>query len=191
MGNKGMQLRPKSLGHCPSCKRRFRKERARETYCSIHCAIWPRIKQGSPDECWPWQGGLVGGYGAGTFQKKRYRVSREILAEKLGAPIPDGIQALHTCDNPACCNPAHIFAGTPADNMADKVAKGRWKGVSPKLKGEAHGRAKLTEVEVREIWALRHTHGSTELGERYGVPKSTVQNVFRQSNWKWLTETLE
>ncbi len=190
MSNAGMTLKPKTLGRCPSCDRCFRKRRARETYCSIHCAVWPRITKAAPDACWPWQGQLVGGYGAGGFDKKRYRVSRVVLAEKLGRELELGEQALHSCDNPACCNPAHIFVGSAADNMADKVAKGRGSSIPPCLKGEAHGRAKLTEANVRDIWA-RRAEGSTKLGCEYGVANTTVHNIFRKTNWRWLTDTLK
>lgn len=189
MSNKGMKLKPKSLGHCPSCNRRFRKERARETYCSIHCAVWPRIAKGDPEECWPWTGGLVVGYGAGTFQKQRYRVSRVVLSEKLGRELKPGECALHRCDNPRCCNPSHLFVGSHKDNMVDKCQKGRWRGGWPAPKGSKHGKAKLSEADVIYIWNNR-AEGPTKLGKRFGVDKTVVHKVLQGTTWGHLTSTL-
>jgi hypothetical protein len=189
MGNKGMKLKPRGAATCGGCGRLFAKDKARETYCSIGCAIWPRIKQGGPDECWPWQGGLVDGYGAGTFRCRRYRVSRVVLEEKIGRNLASGEQALHRCDFRACCNPEHLFLGNNLDNMRDKCAKGRHSFIPPKLRGEAHGRAKLTEGDVRRIWADRHL-GSTLLGKRHGVSKSVIHKILTGENWGWLTAAL-
>lgn len=180
--------KPRPKKPCPTCGQHFEKRRPQEVYCSLDCAIWPRIKKGGPDECWPWMGGLVMGYGAGTFQKKRYKVSRVVLEQKLGRSLGK-LQALHRCDNPACCNPAHLFPGTGLDNMRDKMAKGRWDGSSPALKGERHGKAKLTEENVCYIWTNRH-RGSTELGIMFGVHKTVIHKVLDGTNWGWLTKTL-
>ena len=54
------------------------------------------------------------------------RRSREAW-ELANGPIPDGMFVCHTCDNPPCCNPAHLFLGTPSENVLDAVAKGRWR----------------------------------------------------------------
>lgn len=48
-----------------------------------------------------------------------------LVWEYTYGPVPDGLHVLHRCDNPPCCNPEHLFLGTPLDNMRDKVAKGR------------------------------------------------------------------
>lgn len=184
------------------CGKVFTKLRARETYCSLRCAVWSHIEIKSPDECWPWTGGLVGGYGAGTFAGKRYRASRAILAEKMRAEVAaktdamvgevrllEGTQALHRCDNPPCCNPSHIFAGTAKDNMADKIAKGRWKGESPKLRGSDHGRAVLSEDAVRDIW--NNKPRCKAMADKYGIHKTTAYKIMHRMIWTHITDGME
>lgn len=155
----------------------------------MECAILPRVQQGGEDECWPWLGGLVMGYGAGTFHKRRYKVSRWMLERKTGEPLGE-LHALHTCDNRACCNPKHLFPGTPQDNMDDKVAKGRWKGGTEGFKGEAHPKAKLNEDAVKYIWSRRHTGKQIELAERLGVKRDVIWKVMKGRSWAYLTKDL-
>jgi len=90
--------------------------------------LWARVVRGAPDACWEWQGatdkdgyGRIGRGGRGAPNNPAHRVAFEISR----GPIPYGLLVCHHCDNPPCCNPAHLFLGTHQDNQADKVAKGR------------------------------------------------------------------
>ena len=78
---------------------------------------------------------------------KKIRKGHRVAYEAFVGQIPDGAFVLHRCDNPLCVNPEHLWLGNNADNMRDMESKGRAKHP----KGEYHGRAKLTEVQVREI----------------------------------------
>ena len=95
----------------------------------------------------------------------------------------------HTCDNPRCINPQHLLLGTHQDNMDDKVSRHR------QIKGQEHGRAKLTLIQVKQI---RDTHvkncrvsGSVALGKRYGVDGSTIRLIIAGTNWKHIVEQLD
>jgi DNA-binding transcriptional regulator YiaG len=92
----------------------------------------------------------------------------------------------HRCDNPACCNPEHLWLGTPADNMADMVAKGRANGGAGNRRGERNTRAKLSAEAVDEIRALSGKVSQSRLANRYGVSQSTVSMV--QSGARWAQE---
>lgn len=83
---------------------------------------------GGPTACWPWLG-ATDGRKRGQFWmgRKRHRAPRIAWAFHHGKPFPEELLACHTCDNPNCVNPAHIFAGTMSDNITDAVEKGRHK----------------------------------------------------------------
>ena len=87
--------------------------------------FWSRVAVGDPDACWEWQGGKnQDGYGMLTINKKHY-VAHRVSFEIANGREPE-LQVLHTCDNPSCTNPRHLFEGTRSVNMQDMVAKGRW-----------------------------------------------------------------
>jgi hypothetical protein len=92
--------------------------------------FWSHVDKREPDECWPWTGATARG-GYGTFMVPitgggQQQVGAHQFAGMLGSgPPPTGMQILHSCDNPPCCNPGHLFLGTHTDNMRDKWAKGR------------------------------------------------------------------
>ena len=93
----------------------------------------------------------------------------------------------HRCDNPSCCNPAHLFLGTPKDNMDDMWRKGR---ASPRgAKGEAHGKAQLTEDDVRSILAM-YDGGvmQKDIADKFDISRDIVSDIVRGETWKHLPE---
>jgi hypothetical protein len=87
--------------------------------------FWSKVdRSGGPTACWPWIAGGRHGYGAFSIADRPYPAHRIALLMS-GAALGDDQLACHRCDNPPCCNPAHLFPGTNADNVADMWAKGR------------------------------------------------------------------
>lgn len=92
----------------------------------IEARFWGKVERQSADVCWIWRGTLVrGGYGQFSVRPGQRCAAHRFAWELSNGAIPDGLFACHRCDNPPCVNPAHLFLGTPKDNMQDKVAKGR------------------------------------------------------------------
>jgi len=105
-----------------------------------------------------WTAAKSCGYGNTVIAGRNVRVHR-VAWELANGPIPEGLHVLHKCDNRACLNPAHLFLGTNADNVADRTSKGR--GVNPVIRGEAHYAAKLPDETIAGMHARR------ALGWRY------------------------
>lgn len=86
--------------------------------------FWRKVDVRGPDDCWPWLAAVNGGgYGCFDIRGGSYRAARVSMA--IDGRDPLELCACHTCDNPPCCNPSHLFTGTVAHNNADMVAKGR------------------------------------------------------------------
>lgn len=89
--------------------------------------FFARVKKGTPSECWPWQGQLnYHGYGMFYVSGRRTGVLVTRLAYYLAnKSIDDDKFVCHACDNPPCCNPAHLWMGTHEENLRDMAEKGR------------------------------------------------------------------
>ena len=88
--------------------------------------FWAKVSIRDVDECWPWCGAIVGGgYGRIRVDGRHYPAHRAAWELFHGEKMPKELHACHTCDNPGCVNPHHIFPGTHSDNMRDASAKGR------------------------------------------------------------------
>lgn len=89
-------------------------------------------------------------------------------------------QALHHCDNKPCCNPAHIYPGTHADNMRDAAERGTTGGRP--MPGEANPNAKLTADDVRAIRASTRT--AAALARRFGVSRTHIGYIKQRRSWE-------
>lgn len=141
--------------------------------------FWKKVDKSG--DCWNWTGARnSGGYGS-MGEGKAHRISYEL---NIG-PIPSGrghhgICVCHTCDNRACVNPAHLFLGDHADNMADAAAKGRFGDRS----GAKNPRAKLTPDDVENIRANAMNLTRQEIADMFGVSKSLVEKILSGKVWK-------
>ena len=143
--------------------------------------FWSRVDKRGPDDCWPWMGArTVKGYGIININGKSYRAHRISYQIHTGKKPENFV--CHTCDNPSCVNPAHLFDGTPQSNMDDMIAKGR----DRKALGEDVPAAKLTEDDVIAIRAQYaaggHTHRS--LAADYGLNHRTIGRMIKQEAWR-------
>lgn len=168
---------------CPHCSEIFVPDSGSQRYCSVACALWSRVdvRLGS---CWEWTGYRKkgGGYGALTFKGVRYDVHR--LAHIISGGDADGLFVCHKCDNPICCNPEHLFAGTPLDNTRDMDSKGRRKVVNNTPRGEANHSAKLTADMVRGI-REKYSAGTGKLiAAEYGISNALVHKIVHRKVWR-------
>lgn len=138
--------------------------------------FWAKVEKRGELECWDWTGSKDRhGYGMFPYKGKMQRASRYAL-ELSGVVIPHGHYACHTCDNPSCVNPSHIYAGTPKDNSADKINRKR------QPLGSMCTSAKLTEQQVLSI----RSDGRRKeiLAMEYGVSPGNIKLILSRKTWR-------
>lgn len=151
---------------------------------TVNRRFWSKVRRVSGG-CWLWTGAR-NRYGLFRLNGK-VRKAHRVAWELTNGPIPDGLNVLHTCDNPPCVRPSHLFLGTQAENVRDMWAKGRH-GPGPHVRVNYRGSltpaAKLSETDVLAIrrlsadgWSLRR------LAEQFGVGQNAIFKVVHRRSW--------
>ena len=132
-----------------------------------------------PSGCWIWNGPKnPKGYGQ-IGMRPGALLTHRISYHLFKGPIPEGMMICHSCDNPSCVNPNHLFAGTAKDNASDMVKKGRHNY------GEKSPAALLSEdavLSIRKRWASRLT--ITKLAKEYGLTVPAITSAIYGKSWK-------
>ncbi len=142
-----------------------------------------KVDERGPDDCWEWTGRRRGHYGAVSLGGHAEEAAHRLAFAFASGHSPWPLRVCHTCDNPVCCNPRHLFLGTAADNAADMMAKGRHRP-SPQP-GEKNPRARLTLNQVEAIRRrIRAGHETNkQIASDFGVSHAAVSLIRRGKSW--------
>jgi hypothetical protein len=159
----------------PSDKRAYRNKPIEQRFLSkaVFCP---------PSDCLLWLGGYDHeGYGMFCDETGATRKAHKTAYRLFVSDIPKGLHILHRCDNRACVNPTHLYAGTHQQNMEDKRTRGR----SARHIGSKHPRAKLTEQRVAEIRSkVSQGFLHREIASEYGISRPTVSDIISHKSWR-------
>jgi len=158
------------------------KSRAR-THEQVVSDFWSKVAiRANDDLCWEWLASKnKKGYGYVGIGEKRMVKAHRFAWAYPDYVIPDGLHVLHSCDNPSCCNPKHLFLGTQMDNIKDMISKKR----DHFLTG-----LKLTSKEVLEIRSRYKVGGVSQsaLAKEFKVSHSNISFIIHRKTWKDLSD---
>ena len=141
------------------------------------------------DGCWAWVGSVLrkGRRGVLSVNGKNVTAPRVSWFVHNGEWPPDELFVCHSCDNPNCVNPQHLWLGTGSDNLRDAAKKGRFhlQIDSTSVQGERHGNAKLNDNLVRQIrgW-YKEGLSIRKIANKVGVSRHPIQRVTSGSGWR-------
>jgi len=142
---------------------------------------WEESIDKKSNGCWEWNKSRTKkGYGKFVIGHAKWENAHHIAYEIFKGAVPKGMVVRHTCDNPPCCNPAHLIIGTIKDNSNDMVTRGRSRA------GIKHHNAKLNDKQVKEIKEKYATGKYTQvkLGSDYGVTNKQISKIVRGQRWQ-------
>lgn len=148
--------------------------------------FWAKVDVRGPNDCWPWRGARKPkGYGNARINKT-YVLAHRAAWEFVHFPIPQGYSVCHICDNPRCCNPAHLMLGTTRSNFCDMVQKRRSQFRKNKATGARNINSKLDEAAVKAI-RRKYQNGDSaqyELAVEFNVSPTTIGSIVRRMTWR-------
>lgn len=153
--------------------------------------FWAKVAKAGDADCWLWLGAKDKRSGYGLFRGEGTSKAHRFVWALAHGPIPEGLCVCHTCDVPACVNPAHLFLGTQAENVADMLRKGR--AVPPthpyllgkQAREQSINTAKMSEAQVGEL-RRRYASGekSRDLASAFGISQTHVTRITRRRFWQ-------
>jgi hypothetical protein len=147
-------------------------------YISLDIRFNAKVKR-SDEGCWEWLGQKnTNGYGAIKLSRSRKATSAHRASyEMFCGPIPPKMCVLHTCDNPGCVRPSHLFLGSHADNSRDMALK------------ERTGKSKLLREDAYAIlWRDASGELRSKLAAEYGVTYQAIRALIRRETWPSLSQ---
>lgn len=144
----------------------------------IEQRFWEKVQKGpNENDCWIWTAAKRGqnlDYGVLKVSVEEGDVAAHKFSYELhNGPVPEGMLVCHTCDNPPCVNPAHLFTGTHRDNAIDREKKHR---------SSKHGLQKLDDKSAKEI--KYSTLSQCKLSKIYGVSRATIASIQKGKTWR-------
>ena len=163
-------------------RRAARRDALMGRAANVDAVFWSHVWTIPESGCWLHDGQPVGdGYASMSSHSRSVRAHRWAY-ERFVGPIERGMVVAHRCDVPCCVNPAHLFTCTQAENIADKVRKGR------QAKGSKQGTSKLTEAKVSEIKKLLrrgYVVGMySALARQYQVDRAIIARIHAGRIWR-------
>ena len=149
--------------------------------------FWAKVEKGN--SCWTWTGSNSNNYGVFSIQNTYRRATHLAYIFTYQLPIDTKLYLCHTCDNPICVNPEHLYEGNPKTNAQDRMARGRSKGLFTKdtpttfKKGNECGKRKLSVSLATPIKKDLKTMRQCDVIRKYNVNRDAVRNIKREITW--------
>lgn len=151
-------------------------DQARQAILALPPRFWSKVNVGTWDECWPWKAGdTADGYGRIRLDGRLQSPHRAIMIAIHGEEAMRGMDTLHSCDYPPCCNPKHLSPGTRSQNMIDCRDKGRLGWRQPPA---------IDAERFDEVVALVREHGARAASRRLGFSKNAVLKFLSRHGFK-------
>lgn len=156
--------------------------------------FWSAVDRKGAEDCWHWLRAMCGGRDGASYgmftRSRRSPGRRNIYAHRMAYCLANNIDpgafsgdvfVRHKCDNTRCCNPNHLEPGTPAQNVQDKVERGR------ALRGSGIKTSTLSEQDVARIKArLANGEMHRVIAADLGVCRAAISQIARGKNWAWV-----